>query len=287
MVLVRSLLQMTRSLLRASLCQFYRRVLIRASKEYREEDLKKPAIVFSPHFDDETLGCGGTIIKKKKAGADVKIAFMTDGGKPHSHLIPESEFKQMRARESIAAARQLGLNASEVLFLGFEAKNLNNQIDFAKDRVKEILLRTRPIEVFIPYGRDPHPDHLMTNRIVTSALQTYDEEVIIYEYPIWFWDHWPWTNLSVNSLKSAHARLKKTTDFLTNSIFGPLWLLMELRYSTYIGDVLELKRAALNHYKSQMLRIVPDPRWPILSDVSDGDFLECLFQEYEFFKGPS
>jgi LmbE family N-acetylglucosaminyl deacetylase len=44
-------------------------------------------VVFSPHPDDETLGCGSTIIKKKRLGADVTIVFMTDGSKSHPHFI--------------------------------------------------------------------------------------------------------------------------------------------------------------------------------------------------------
>ena len=39
-------------------------------------------IVFAPHQDDETLGSGGTIIQKKRKGADVKIVFMTDVTNP-------------------------------------------------------------------------------------------------------------------------------------------------------------------------------------------------------------
>jgi len=51
--------------------------------ELDEKDLGCTATVFSPHPDDETLGCGGTIIKKKRAGAEVKIFYMTDGRKSH------------------------------------------------------------------------------------------------------------------------------------------------------------------------------------------------------------
>jgi LmbE family N-acetylglucosaminyl deacetylase len=74
--------------------KFYRKLLRHTCKEYNETHLKKTALIFSPHFDDETLGCGGMIIKKKQIGAKVKIVFMTDGSKSHNHLISEKELQK-------------------------------------------------------------------------------------------------------------------------------------------------------------------------------------------------
>ena len=36
-------------------------------------------VVLSPHMDDETLGCGGTIARHAEAGAHVTVIFLTDG----------------------------------------------------------------------------------------------------------------------------------------------------------------------------------------------------------------
>jgi len=84
---------------------FYRGIMNRVVSELDEKDLERTAAVFSPHPDDETLGCGGTIIKKKRAGAEVKVFFMTDGRKSHSHLISGDKLKCIRAREAFAASR--------------------------------------------------------------------------------------------------------------------------------------------------------------------------------------
>ncbi len=54
----------------------------------------RSALVFSPHPDDESLGCGGTIIKKKSLGARVKLVHMTDGSAAnHDNLISSQELK--------------------------------------------------------------------------------------------------------------------------------------------------------------------------------------------------
>ena len=274
--MIRSFLKAKRTRARI-LYQFYRRIASRIRNEYHNDNLRQPAVVFSPHFDDETLGCGGTIIKKKRAGSDVKIVFMTDGSKSHSHLIAEDDLKAIRASEGLEAARSLGLNTCDVFLLGFEETRLCEHVNAAIDTVTEILWRTQPLEVFVPYQRETHLDHFITNRIVVSALQTYDREVIIYEYPIWFWHHWPLTSVPTNTLREILSSLKR-------SLISPASLLTEFNCSVYVGDVLTLKRAALSHYKSQMTRLISDPRWRTLRDVSNGEFLDFFFQEYEVFR---
>ncbi len=41
------------------------------------------AMVFSPHQDDETLGCGGMIARKREQGIPVVVTFLTDGRGSH------------------------------------------------------------------------------------------------------------------------------------------------------------------------------------------------------------
>jgi len=248
--------------------------------ELSENDLERSAVVFAPHPDDETLGCGGTIIKKKRAGADVNIVFMTDGRRSHRQFISEDELKAIRANESLAACRMLGVKESDIVFLKFEDGALSRNQDTAIHSVTEILLRQQPEQIFIPYSKEPSlwsEDHLATNRIVTSALQIYMNKAVILEYPIWFWWHWPWVSVPISCRWEMLAVLK-------NSVVSGLRLLRDFRCSVYIGDVLELKRAALDQHRSQMTRLIPDSRWPILGDISGGEFLACFFQEHESFR---
>lgn len=239
-------------------------------RELDNEDLERSAIVFSPHPDDETLGCGGTIIKKKRAGANVKIIFMTDGGRSHPHLISAKELKSIRANEAVAANRILGVEEEDVFFLEFEDTKLIKNKNSAELKVIEILLHEEPDEIFIPYYRDIHPDHIATNEIVLSALQTYGKKVIIYEYPLWIWNHWPW----------VHTR---ALGSWINNLKPGLSLLIDFHCSIYIADNLNQKRSALEQYKSQMMQLIPDPNWGTLSDLSNGEFLKCFFQDHEIF----
>ena len=270
---------MSRSFIKTQIRQFYRRILSRILDEYHEDELIRSAVVFSPHFDDETLGCGGTILKKKRAEADIKLVFMTDGSKSHRHLISEEKLKVIRASEALAASQSLGLDSCDIFLLKFEETKLSEHMNSAIERVKKILLYQKPDEIFIPYYKEPSlwsEDHLATNRIVISALQILGIKAVIYEYPIWFWCYWPWANTPTNSRKEL-------LHVLSMNLVSGLYLLRDFRCSFYIGDVLELKRAALDQYKSQMTRLIPDPSWRTLSDVSNGEFLECFFQEQEIF----
>jgi len=266
----------SKSFLKTWLRRLYQEVWQRTVSEVDGEELKQSAIVFSPHPDDETLGCGGTIIRKKSAGAAVKIVFMTDGRQSHKQFISEEALKAIRTGEALAASQMLGVVGSDVLFLDFQDGVLCKYQDLAIQRVTELLWQNQPAQVFVPHHKEPPPDHLATYQIVRSALRAYDNNVTIYEYPVWLWQHWPWAGLPVLSRR-------RMLSIFRQNIVSSLSLLADLRHRVYIGDILELKRAALNQHKSQMTRLIPDPGWLTLAHVSNGEFLECFFQEHELF----
>src|SRR5436309_3019289 len=85
--------------------------------EWRPEEMGRPALVFAPHQDDEALGCGGTILRKRHSGADVYIAFITDGSQSHARLMDPDKLSALRTEEAIDAAEVLGVDKSRVHFL--------------------------------------------------------------------------------------------------------------------------------------------------------------------------
>ena len=249
------------------------------SSTLNSNNTSRSAIFFSPHPDDETLGCGGTIIKKKRAGFKIKVLFMTDGRKSHPHLISEDELKRIRAKEALEVGRILGLREEDILFLEYRDGELNTNQNSAIHKVSKILELEKPGEIFIPSRKEPSlwaKDHVATNRIVMSALQMYNKNIIVNEYPIWLWYNQP-------RIERPSINIKATMAGLMQVFISYLILLKEFQYSVYVGDVLEIKGAALNQYRSQMTRLIPDSRWCTLRDLSNGKFLKCFFQEYEIF----
>jgi LmbE family N-acetylglucosaminyl deacetylase len=204
---------------------------------------------------------------------------MTDGRKSHAHLISEDKLKLIRANEALEVGRMLGLEENDIAFLEYRDGELSENQNSAINKVSKILQLQKPDEIFIPHHKEPSiwaKDHIATNRIVMAALQTYNKKITIYEYPIWLWYHQPW-------IMAPRINIKETLIGLKQVFISKKVLSKDFQYSVYIGDVIELKRAALNQYRSQMTRLIPDPRWQTLGDLSKGKFLESFFQKREIF----
>jgi len=262
---------------RRAVSRFYRSLMGRFAQNIREEDLKRSAIVFSPHFDDETLACGGTILKKKAAGAHMMIVFMTDSSTSHRHLMPEDRLKAVRAGEALAAARHLGIDDHEALCLNYRSDRLGEQIHVSAERVARILRHERPQDVFIPYSKDQQPDHMATNASVRLALRLTGHEAVVYEYPVWFWSQWPWIH---RTARGPRGMIRVSAE----AVISGLAITRDFNAMVYVGDVLETKMNALAEYRSQMTRLVPDDYWLTLADVDGGEFLECFLGKYEIFR---
>jgi LmbE family N-acetylglucosaminyl deacetylase len=257
-----------------------RRLLNRAACQVTPAELQQSALVFSPHPDDESLGCGGTILRKKQAGASVKLVHVSDGG-ASTTLIPRGELTVMRRKECVDAGRVLGVDG--IHFLDFPDGDLWEHIPAATDRVEGILRGELPEQVFLPYFREPMrqaSDHVAVTRIVLEALRRQTRPVRVWEYPVWFWLHWPWVGFRQNAppIRPKHI--------LKNSViagFGTRALL-ELKQQVNIAEVLEQKRLAIAQHRSQTEKLVDDPRWITLDELSNGELMDCFYQDREFFR---
>lgn len=237
--------------------------------------MESNAIIFSPHPDDETLGCGGTIIKKIQAGASIRLVFMTNGTSSHSHIISRALLKKIRTEEAVSAGNLLGVGAHNITFLDYEDGLLSESFQSAVHDVSKILQSNKPDEIFIPYKLEPDmpsSDHRSTNAIVLSALRRCKLNVRVYEYPVWLWYHPPW--VSIPKGRGAMNAIKQSV------VSGPC-LMLDFNCFTLIGDVLDQKRDALNKYKSQMMPFTKN--WKTLPDYSNNEFVDCFFQKREIF----
>ena len=234
------------------------------------------AIVFAPHPDDEVLGCGGVIALKMRAGARVHVVVMTDGRTSHRNLMDEETLVKMRRTEAVEAGRQLGLN-DDYQFLEYEDHRLAQSHDVAIERVLEILSRYQPDEIYLPHRHDGIIDHIQTNLIVREAVKRSNRPVVLFEYPVWLWNTWPWTQRGVHH---AHGKINRIIE-TTRAI---LEIVLECRTRVDVSSVYAIKQSALAVYRTQIQRHNDNERWPILADISEGEFLKCFESSTEMFR---
>ena len=128
-------------------------------------------LVLSPHPDDETFGCGGTL---KKISGKIRIIFLTDGAKGADPVVREEEAKK--------AAQILGIK--NLQFLRYPDGELAEDQEKIK-KIKKIIEDFRPKKIFVPILTDTHLDHQATAKILRKALLKSKFSGEIWSYEIW------------------------------------------------------------------------------------------------------
>ncbi|MFA5898199.1 MAG: PIG-L deacetylase family protein [Hyphomicrobium sp.] len=242
------------------------------------DDWQSSAMVIAPHPDDETLGCGGTIRKKIAAGVPVSFVFVTDGGASHSGRVTREELRHMREAEAHEAVRRLGGAADSVSFLRYPDSDASAHIDKIAADIARLLRQTGAQSVFVPHAKDPPADHAAVHAATIKGIRAYGRPVTVYEYPIWYWYHWPWVRV-IGDMPG----MWRTATRQTFRARGGLDALFALNRQAYVGDVLDVKRAALAAHASQTRRPDDDADWITLDDLAGGEFVGRLMSDYETF----
>lgn len=252
--------------------------LRRRLEQFADRDWLASAMIIAPHPDDETLGCGGIAIKKIAAGAPTSFVFVTDGAASHHGRIEPEKLRALREAEAREAVQHLGASPDSITFLRYPDAQANAHTEAIAADISRLLRRFRPESVFVPHAKDPPSDHGAVNAAVRIALREFGRPVTVYEYPVWYWYHWPWVRL--------HGDLPGMWRTITRQTFstrGGLRALSALNRQAYVGDVLERKRAALAAHVTQMRRPEGDAGWTILADLAGGDLMRRLTADYEAF----
>lgn len=123
----------------------------------------------APHPDDETLGCGGTIMKNRAAGNEVHWLIVTS-------MTKEQGFSEERIQDRETEIEKV---AKEYGFDGVFRLNLPTaRLDIiAKEKIismiGDVINKLRPDTVFLPNCSDVHSDHKITFDAASSSLKTF------------------------------------------------------------------------------------------------------------------
>lgn len=137
-------------------------------------------LVFAPHQDDDTLGCGGTIRRLVEMGAKVTVVYLTDGGKGSDQ--EQNGLVKQRQEEAVASLNVLGCRSR--IFLGFEDGALDYNSE-SLGKVRGIIERLKPAVIFTPHLLDGPWDHIMTSVLVSEALRDHPDDLWVYNYEVW------------------------------------------------------------------------------------------------------
>jgi LmbE family N-acetylglucosaminyl deacetylase len=167
--------------------------------------------VLAPHPDDETLGCGATIMRKVAAGTQVQVVVAADGRyAQHSNKMSADALAEIREHETREACGILGLPRENIAFLRFEDCRLADHRRTLRDRLFEILDTVDPEEIFIPSIIDNHPDHRVLAELGRELVQARNDHfTMLYEYPIWFWDPRIWRARYMLELRPRIVRMEE------------------------------------------------------------------------------
>ncbi|MDD1755400.1 MAG: PIG-L family deacetylase [Methanomassiliicoccales archaeon] len=169
----------------------------------------KRMLVLSPHPDDDAIGLGGTIIKLRERGLEVRVVYLS---------LPEDEVHTHveRKKEALEALETMGVGDYSIPEGGFPEPGL------LRDLIIKELKDYHPDLVFVPSPLENHNQHLATFSAYLEALKyVSDVDTALFEV-------WGMTvpNMAVDitlqaerkaKAISAHTSQTKLVDYITMS----------------------------------------------------------------------
>ena len=136
----------------------------------------KNILIIAPHPDDETLGCGGTLLKLRSKKKNLLIITKLKNKKEYNSYNKEKELEKIKKK----------LNLKKIIRLEFTATDLNK--GNLKDLINQISIqinKIKPDTIFAPHLRDAHSDHFYTtyalNHILKNFRYNFIQRCYLYE----------------------------------------------------------------------------------------------------------
>lgn len=139
--------------------------------------------IITPHPDDETLGCGGTILKHKADGDSIHWVIITgmtekEGFSPQTIKQRKEEIESVTRMYGFKTVHNLNLPTTKL-----DEIPLGEMIN----AIKNVLLEVKPHTVYLPNRSDAHSDHRIVFNAAWSCCKTFRypfiHRVLMYEIP--------------------------------------------------------------------------------------------------------
>lgn len=126
-------------------------------------------LVVAPHPDDESLGCGGAIVKHCIHGDSVKVVFLTSGDKGDFAQRYGDQYVKRRQSDAMRALTTLGVN--DFVFFDLPDQDLVTHCETIERFMAKILRDFVPTLIYAPSPWEPHDDHRAAFYAVYNLLR--------------------------------------------------------------------------------------------------------------------
>src|SRR5262245_198206 len=123
-------------------------------------------LAVAPHPDDEACGCGGTLVRHKRRGDRVCVAYITDGRRSRALGLAPDEMARRRRQEAEAGARILDVD--RLAWLG--APEGEWSAEQLQPALRALIERFAPDVIYAPSRIDFHPEHHKAAYALALAL---------------------------------------------------------------------------------------------------------------------
>jgi len=113
--------------------------------------MKNKVLIVAVHPDDETLGCGGTLLKHKANGDEINWLICTTIDKSHNYYeIREKEIEKTKNAYSFDKVYNLRLRTMQV-----DEYSMSELVE----KISKVINEVKPNIIYLPFKGDVHSDH--------------------------------------------------------------------------------------------------------------------------------
>jgi LmbE family N-acetylglucosaminyl deacetylase len=179
-------------------------------------------MVVAPHPDDEALGCGGLLLRRKSEGSRLAWVIAT---RMANHSPSNQKELSTRSSEIGQVSKKFGFD--EVYQLDFETTKLDSTpMTVLVKEISKLIDSFQPTEILIPHHGDVHSDHRVVSEATLSSVK-------------WFRSPSISRVLSYETLSETNFNLVRANQFSPN-------------FYVDISEFISEKIQIINLYRSEM-----------------------------------
>ncbi|MBF0492097.1 MAG: PIG-L family deacetylase [Deltaproteobacteria bacterium] len=194
---------------------------------------KEIILIIASHPDDEILGCGGTIAKYSRQGAEVYPVILAEGAT--SRGLTKGLNRNSKKNPELKNLKEAAKNAAKILgteipiFLNFPDNQLD-KIPLLKiiQKIEPIIKKIKPNILWTHHGYDINIDHQITHQAAITAARALPgssiQQILFFETPSstdyqiqstqtaflaqWFEDITSTLELKMKALEAYHLEMR-------------------------------------------------------------------------------